>query len=189
VVPIIPRMGALVLGFATPDWIVIGAVALFAWWGAMRGFVSLALHTAGLYGGYFLAARVGPSVGAFLARTFDFVPAAQADLWGWVVVVVGCWIAVAIVVSVVRGGLVRARLRGADRFLGAAAGAVLAFGLCAFAFTVWASAKTRLEVKEAFHGSVAVRPMARVVSEVKPMFPEGIRARWNPVLESLSDGR
>jgi uncharacterized membrane protein required for colicin V production len=182
-------MGAQVLAVATPDWIVVAAVALFAWWGAVRGFVSLALHTAGLYGGYFLAARIGPSVGAWLARTFSFVPAAQADLWGWVVVVVGCWVAVAIVVSTVRGGLVRAHLRGADRFLGALVGAAFALGLCALAFTIWASTKTRLEVKEAFTGSVAVRPLARVVAEVKPMFPEGIRARWTPVLESLDPGK
>src|SRR5204863_2070108 len=115
-------MGAQVLAVATPGWIVVGAVALFAWWGAVRGFVSLALHAVGLYGGYFLAARVGPSVGAWLARTFSFVPAAQADLWGWVVVVVGCWVVTAIVIGVARGGLVRARLRGADRVLGAVAG-------------------------------------------------------------------
>lgn len=178
-----------VLAFATPDAIVVGAVALFAWWGAVRGFTTLAIHTAGMYGGWLLAARVGPSVGAWLARTFSFVPASQADVWGWVVVSVLCWIAVAVVASTVRGGLVRARLRGVDRVLGAVLGAAFAVGVCAFAFTLWASGKSRPEVRDAFHGSVAVRPLARVVSEAKALFPDGVRARWTPVLESLGDVR
>jgi uncharacterized membrane protein required for colicin V production len=182
-------MGALVLAIATADWIVAAAVVFFAWRGAMRGFVSLAVHMVGLYAGYLAAARFGPSVGAFLARTFSFVASAQADLWGWVVVLVASYATIAIVARAVRGGVVRAHLGGVDRLLGAAAGAALAVGLCAFAFTLWASAKSRLDVQEAFRGSVTVRPMARVVSEVKPLFPEGIRARWTPVLESLEMGR
>lgn len=182
-------MGALVLAIATPDWIVAAAVVFFAWRGAMRGFVSIAVHAVGLYAGYLAAARFGPSVGAFLARTFSFVPSAQGDLWGWVAVLVVCYAAVAIVAALVRGGVVRARLRAVDRVLGAAVGVALAVGLCAFGFTLWASAKSRLEIQESFKGSVTVRPMARVVAEVKPLFPEGIRARWTPVLESLDAGR
>jgi uncharacterized membrane protein required for colicin V production len=182
-------MGALVLAIATPDWIVAGAVVLFAWRGAVRGFVSLAVHMVGLYAGYLAAARFGPAVGAFLARTFSFVPASQGDLWGWVAVLVASYAAIAITAAAVRGGIVRAHLGGVDRLLGAAAGAALAVGLCAFAFTLWASAKTRVEIQEAFRGSITVRPMARVVAEVKPLFPEGIRARWTPVLESLDAGR
>ena len=178
---------AAVLAFATPDAIVVGAVVLFAWWGAVRGFTTLAIHTAGLYGGSLLGTRLGPAVGAWLARTFSFVPASQGDLWGWVAVTVACWVVVAFVASAVRGSLVRARLRGVDRVLGAVVGAAFAVGICAFAFTLWASGKTRPQVRDTFRGSVAVRPLARVVAEAKALFPDGVRERWSPVLESLDE--
>ena len=31
--------------------------------------------------------------------------------------------------------------------------------------------------------------MAKMVEAVKPLFPEGVRARWAPVLECLDDAK
>jgi len=182
-------MASVPLAVATADWIVLFAVIFFAWLGALRGFVTIAIHAAGLYGGSFLGARLGPSVGTWITRTFSSVPADQGDLWGWVVVMIACWIVVAVVAAKVRRGLVRARLRGADRFLGALVGAAFAVGISAVAFALWASTKSRPEVKAAFTGSVTVQSLGRFMSESKALLPESVRAKFGPVLDGLQTGK
>jgi membrane protein required for colicin V production len=174
------------LAVTTPDAIVMALVGLFALRGAYKGFVWQLIRTAGLLAGLVLGARFDVVVGRFLAERFGFVPRAGSDMTGWVVVVLGTFLAVSLVAHVARGAVHDARLAGPDRLLGLVLGGLLGLGLSAFACTLWASVRTRAEVRESLQGSVSVEWMARFVSSVKPLFPDGVRKRWDPVLESLA---
>lgn len=181
----IPSMSTGSLAVTTPDAIVLALVVLFAVRGAMKGFVWQLIRTGGLLLGLLLGARFDVAVGTFLANRFSFVPHAGSDMTGWVVCVLGTFLAVTLVAHLVRGAVLQARLGGPDRVLGLVLGAVLGLGLSAFACTLWASFRSKSEAQEALRGSVSVEWMAKFVSSVKPLFPESVRKRWDPVLDSL----
>ena len=178
-------MASAPLAFTTPDAIVFVVMALFALRGAWKGFIRTLLRTAGLTAGFLLAARLDVTVGTFLADHLSFVPRSGSDIVGWVTVVVLTYALAAFVAHSVRGAIRDLRLRTADRLLGAVLGAALGLGICAFSFTLWASARPREEVRATLSGSSAAVWMARTVRSVTPLFPDGVRKRWLPVLSSL----
>lgn len=180
-------MPALLLAVSTPDTVVYALMGFFALRGAFKGFVWQLLRTAGLYGGLLLAAQHGESVGAFLAERFAFVPSMGADLVGWGVIVVGTFLVVTLIAHLIKEWVRGAELSGIDRSLGLVFGALFGLGLAAFGFTLWASTRPRSEVHDALAGSKSTQYMARFIETVKPLFPEGVRHRWRPVLESLGD--
>ena len=176
-----------ILALSTPDTIVLCLMGFFGLRGAFKGFVWQLLRTAGLYGGLLLAARYDTLVGTFLADRFSFVPRTGSDMVGWGVCVVGCFLVVTLIAHLIRDWLRKTDLSGIDRTMGLVFGALFGLGIAAFGFTLWASTRPRSEVKEALAGSRSTEYMARMVEAVKPLFPEGVRARWSPVLESLDD--
>lgn len=178
-------MAATLLAVSTPDTVVYALMGFFALRGAFKGFVWQLLRTAGLYGGLLLATRYGEPVGAFLAERFSFVPATGSDLAGWGVIVVGTFLVVTLVAHLIREWVRSAELSGIDRTMGLVFGALFGLGLAAFGFTLWASTRPRSEVQEALAGSKTTEYMARFIDTVKPLFPDGVRRRWSPVLESL----
>jgi membrane protein required for colicin V production len=175
----------LPLALSGPDGVVLGLVGLFALRGAWKGFVWQAVRTGGLLIGLLLAARWNVGVGRFLAARFAFVPDAYADVAGWILVVAGTFLVTTIVAHLLRSTVADARLSGLDRVLGLALGAALGLGVAAFGFTLWASTQSDRVVRETLGGSVSTTWMARAVTAVRPLFPEGVRERWSPVLESL----
>jgi len=178
-------MASATLAFTTPDAVVLTVVVLFALRGAWKGFVRTLVRAGGLAAGFLLAARLDVTVGTFLADHLSFVPRSGSDMVGWVAVVVATYALATFAAHSMRGALRDVRLRGADRVLGAVLGAALGFGICAFAFTLWASARPREEVRATLSGSFASVWMARAVRGVTPLFPDGVRKRWSPVLDSL----
>lgn len=180
-------MPAPLLALSTPDAVVLSLMGFFALRGAFKGFVWQLLRTAGLYGGLLLAARFDRSVGTFLADRFSFVPTAGSDLVGWAAIVVATFLVVTLIAHLIREWVRQADLSGIDRTLGLVFGALFGLGLAAFGTTLWASTRPRSEVREALAGSKSTEYMARMVEAVKPLFPEGVRARWTPVLESLDE--
>jgi membrane protein required for colicin V production len=179
-VPLLP------LAVSGPDGVVLGLMGLFALRGAWKGFVWQAVRTGGLVIGLLLGARWDVGVGRFLAARFSFVPDAYSDVAGWILVVVATFLATTIVAHLLRATVADARLSGLDRFLGLALGAALGLGVAAFGFTLWASTQPDKVVRETLGGSLSTTWMARTVTAVRPLFPEGVRERWTPVLESLS---
>jgi membrane protein required for colicin V production len=170
---------------STPDVIVLVAVGFFALRGAWKGFVWQLLRTAGLVAGLFVAARYSAAVGRFLAERFAFVPDRASDLIGWAVVVVGTFLAVTLVAHLVRDAVRQTHLSGLDRMLGAGLGGLLGLLLVAFGFTLWASTMSDAEKREVLGGAVSTTYMAQAIDAVKPLFPDGIRERWAPVLSAL----
>lgn len=180
-----PLTSPVLLALSTPDTVVLSLMAFFAIRGAFKGFVWQLLRTAGLYGGMLLAARYDTLVGTFLADRFSFVPRTASDLVGWGTIVVGTFLVVTLIAHLIRQWVREADLSGIDRTMGLVFGALFGLGLAAFGFTLWASTRPRSEVREALAGSKSTEYMARMVETVKPLFPEGVRSRWSPVLESL----
>lgn len=175
------------LALSTPDTVVLVLMAFFGLRGAFKGFVWQLLRTAGLYGGLLLAARYDTIVGTFLADRFAFVPRTGSDMVGWGVCVVGTFLVVTLIAHLIREWVRQADLSGIDRTMGLVFGALFGLGLAAFGFTLWASTRPRSEVREALAGSRSTEYMARMVEAVKPLFPDGVRHRWSPVLESLDE--
>jgi len=180
-------MASTLLAVSTPDTVVYALMGFFALRGALKGFVWQLLRTAGLYGGLLLAARYGEPVGAFLAERFSFVPTTGSDVAGWGVIVVGTFLVVTLIAHLIREWVKTAELSGIDRTMGLLFGALFGLGIAALGFTLWASWRPRSEVQEALAGSKTTQYMARLIDAVKPLFPDGVRRRWTPVLESLAD--
>ena len=180
-------MPAPLLAVSTPDTVVFALMGFFALRGAFKGFVWQLLRTAGLYGGLLLAARYDVAVGSFLAERFAFVPATGSDLFGWGVIVIGTFLVVTLIAHLIKEWVRGAELSGIDRSMGLVFGAVFGLGLAALGFTLWASTRPRSEVQEALAGSTTTQYMAKFIDTVKPLFPDGVRRRWSPVLESLAD--
>ncbi|MFO0931387.1 MAG: CvpA family protein [Planctomycetota bacterium] len=174
-----------VLALSTPDTVVLGLVLFFALRGAFKGFVWQLFRTAGLVVGLLLAARYDVPVGRFLAERFAVVPNAGADLVGWATIVLGTFLVVTLLAHLVRNAVHQARLSGVDRLLGAGLGAVLGLLFAALGFTLWASTLSDAEKKDVLGGSTSTTYMAQMIDAVKPLFPEGIRLRWAPVLSAL----
>ncbi len=174
-----------VLAVTTPDMVVFALVGFFALRGAIRGFVWQLFRTAGLVAGLLLAARYDVALGRFLAERFAFVPNAGADLVGWATVVIGTFLVVTVVAHLVRDAVRQARLTGVDRLLGAGLGALLGLLIAALGFTLWASTLDDAEKRDVLGGSVSTTYMAKIIETVKPLFPDGIRERWAPVLSAL----
>jgi uncharacterized membrane protein required for colicin V production len=172
------------LAITTPDTVVLVLIAFFGLRGAFKGFVWQLIRTGGLFAGLFLAARYAEPVGAFLSDRFNLP---QPEVVGWIVVMVGTFVAVTVVAHLVRNTIHQARLGGLDRVLGLVLGAVLGLGVGAFGFTLWASWRPASEVKETLGTSVSLEWMAKFVREVEPLFPEAVRKKWSPVLGSLSN--
>lgn len=179
-------MPAPLLALTTPDGIVLALMGYFALRGFLKGFVWQLLRTGGLLMGFGLAAHYDVAVGSFLAHRFSFVPEAASDLVGWAVIVVGTFLVVTLLATLLREAVREASLSGTDRVLGLALGAVLGLGIAAFGFTLWASMKPESEVKKTLAGSRTIEWMAKLVETVKPLFPDGVRERWEPVLKSFS---
>lgn len=179
-------MPAPLLALTTPDGIVLALVGYFALRGFLKGFVWQLVRTGGLLLGLGLAAHYDVQVGAFLAHRFSFVPDSASDLVGWAAIVVGTFLVVTLVAHLLREAVREADLSSTDRALGLALGAVLGLGIAAFGFTLWASMKPESEVKKTLAGSRTIEWMAKLVETVKPLFPDGIRERWAPVLKTLS---
>ena len=178
-------MTGSLLAFATPDAIVLVVVLLFAIRGAMKGFAWTLVRTAGLVGGFFLAARFDVALGNFLADHLSFVPRSGSDMVGWVSIVVAAYVIATVAAHLLRGAVRDVKLHDPDRVLGAVLGAALGLGISAFSFTLWASMKPKETVRATFSGSVAAVWMAKTVHAVTPFFPDGVRSRWAPVLSSL----
>lgn len=178
-------LSPLLLALSTPDTVVLSLMGFFAIRGALKGFVWQLLRTAGLYGGLLLAARYDTIVGTFLADRFSFVPRTGSELFGWGTIVVGTFLVVTLIAHLIKQWVRETELSGIDRTMGLVFGALFGLGLAAFGFTLWASTRPRSEVHEALAGSTSTEYMARMVEAVKPLFPDGVRARWSPVLESL----
>lgn len=183
-------MGPTILAVSTPDAVVYGAMAFFALRGALKGAVWQVLRTAGLYGGLLLAARYDTTVGGFLAERFpSVVKASFSDLVGWGVVVAGVFLVVTLIAHLVKEWVRERDLSGIDRTMGFVFGALFGLGLVAFGFTLWASTRPKSEVREALADSTSARYMAQMIDAVKPLFPEGVRRRWSPVLDALADAQ
>ncbi|HVG93833.1 MAG TPA: CvpA family protein [Planctomycetota bacterium] len=179
-------MPLLPLAISGPDGVVLGLMGLLALRGAWKGFVWQAIRTGGLVIALLLGARWNVGVGRFLAARFDFVPDAFADEAGWILVVVGVFVATTLVAHLLRSAGADAKLSGVDRFFGFLLGALLGLAVAAFGFTLWASTQSDDVVRETLDGSVTTTWMARTVTAVRPLFPEGVRERWTPVLKSLT---
>ncbi len=177
---------APLLALTTPDGIVLALMGYCALRGFMKGFVWQLLRTGGLVLGFGLAAHYDVGVGAFLAHRFSFIPDTGSDLVGWCVIVAGTFLVVTLLAHLLKEAVREADLSMTDRALGLALGAVLGLGIAAFGFTLWASTKPPSEVKKTLDGSRTIEWMAKLVETVKPLFPDGIRERWAPVLKSLS---
>ena len=173
----------LLLAMTTPDTVVVVLMAFFGIRGAFKGFTWQLIRTAGLFGALFLAATYASPVGAFLSDRFSLP---QPEVVGWIVVLVATFTAVGVIAHLVRNTIKGARLGGVDRLLGCVLGAVLGLGIAAFGFTIWASFRPASEVKETLGTSKSLEWMAKFVQEVTPLFPDVVRAKWTPVLESLS---
>ncbi len=182
-------MPCVLLALSTPDTVVLSLMGFFAIRGAFKGFVWQLLRTAGLFGGLLLAARYDTVVGTFLADRFSFVPRTGSDLVGWGTIVVATFLVVTLIAHLIKNWVRDVNLSGIDRTMGFVFGAAFGLGLAAFGFTMWASTRPRSEVKEALGCSTSTEYMARMVDAVKPLFPEGVRARWSPVLECLDDAK
>jgi uncharacterized membrane protein required for colicin V production len=180
-------MSAPLLAVSTPDTVVYALMGFFALRGAFKGFVWQLLRTGGLFGGLLLAARYDVAVGGFLAQRFSFVPATGSDVVGWGVIVVGTFLVVTLIAHLIREWVRSAELSGIDRTMGLVFGALFGLGIAAFGFTLWASTRPKSEVREALAGSKSTEYMARFIDAVNPLFPEGVRRRWIPVLESLAE--
>lgn len=174
-----------VLALTTPDTVVLALVLFFALRGAVKGFVWQLFRTAGLVAGLLLAVRYDVPLGRFLSERFAVVPERGADLVGWATIVIGTFLVVTLVAHLVRNAVHQARLSGLDRMLGAGLGAVLGLGIAALGFTLWASTLTDAEKKDVLGASASTAYMARAIDVVKPLFPEGVRQRWAPVLSAL----
>lgn len=173
------------LALTTPDTIVLAAVGFFALRGAIKGFVWQALCTAGLVVGLLLAARHDVAVGRFLSERFSAVPSGLSDLVGWAAIVLGVFFGVTLLAHLVRDAVRQARLTGLDRWLGAGLGALMGLLLAALGFTLYASTLTDGEKREVLGGAVTTTYMAQAIDAVRPLFPDGIRERWAPVLSAL----
>lgn len=174
-----------VLALTTPDTVVLVVVLFFSLRGALKGFVWQLLRTAGLVAGLLLAARYDVALGRFLSERFAIVPDRGADLVGWATIVIGTFLAVTLLAHLVRDAVRQARLTGLDRMLGAGLGALLGLGIAALGFTLWASTLTDAEKKDVLGASTSTAYMAQVIDAVRPLFPDGIRERWAPVLTAL----
>ena len=173
----------LLLALTTPDTVVLVLMVFFGLRGAFKGFTWQLIRTGGLFAALFLAAEYASPVGAFLAERFSLP---QPEVVGWIVVLVATFFAVGVIAHLVRNTVKSIRLGGVDRLLGCVLGAVLGLGIAAFGFTLWASFRPSSEVKETLGKSLSLEWMAKLVHEVTPLFPEVVRKKWTPVLESLS---
>jgi membrane protein required for colicin V production len=176
------------LAATTLDVVVVGFVLLLAVRGAIKGFVWQAIRTVGLLLGLFLAARGGPAVGHWMAARFSFVPTAGSDLVGWAVVLVGTFLVVTLLAYLARDvvrGIRAVPLSTVDRVLGFALGGVLALGVAAFAFVLWAAFQSDEDLRERSKGSVSVAWMARFVETVSPLFPPSVQEKWSTALRHL----
>ena len=108
---------------------------------------------------------------------------------GWGTIVIGTFLVVTLIAHLVKSWVREADLSGVDRTMGLVFGALFGLGLAAIGFTLWASTRPHSEVKDALGCSTSTEYMAKMVEAVKPLFPEGVRARWAPVLECLDDAK
>jgi len=177
---------APLLALTTPDGIVLALMGYCALRGFMKGFVWQLLRTGGLLLGFGLAGHYNVGMGAFLAQRFSFVPDAAGDLVGWLVIVAGTFLVVTLLAHLLREAVREADLSTTDRAFGLVLGAVLGLGIAAFGFTMWASLRPASEVKQTLAGSRTIEWMAKLVDTVRPLFPEGVREKWDVVLKSLS---
>jgi uncharacterized membrane protein required for colicin V production len=187
-VTVAPVPGVWTLGVSAVDAVALGLVAVLAVRGAIRGFAWQAIRTGSVVLGFFLGARFGGPVGAFLVDHVG-VPASSGDVVGWALVWLATYLVGTSVAHVAKGSIRGVQLGSLDRLLGAALGGLLGLSIAAFALVLWASTKQPDEIRASLGRSVSVEWMARLVRAAKPVFPEGVVRRWEPVLDSLEPVR
>ena len=180
-------MQAFLDKLTTPDLIVLGVCLLFAIRGAWKGFAWQAVRTVGLLLALFGATQWFSPVGDWLEGKFSFIPDIAAPVIAWVALLVAIFLVISYLAHLARGAMRSADLRGVDRVLGLAMGAVMGLVFCTIGFVVWGSVQEPDELKAELSASFSVRYMAETMRVVKPLFPEPIRERWGGVLDTLNE--
>jgi uncharacterized membrane protein required for colicin V production len=170
---------------AALDAIVVGLALLLAVRGAFKGFVWQAIRTGAVVGGFFVAGRLGEPAGRLLVAHVG-VPAGSADVAGWALVWMLCFVAGTLAAHAARKAVRAGRLAPTlDGVLGFALGALLGLGIAAFGMVLWASTQDPQDLRDAVGQSKTVEWMALLVRSAKPAFPAAVRARWGSVIDSL----
>lgn len=160
------------------DLAVLAVLALHAVLGVARGFARQSLKLAGGVAAIWAALAFYDRIGAFLKESFDLAAWGETSTaaLGFLVVGLGVYLASHVVAHLARAGIEKARLGGADRFLGLIFGAVKGALWCAIALHFVDPVAPHLpeSVRAQFYGAPAGEPAA---SRAYALYRDHVKAR------------
>ena len=171
----------------TVDLCVLVFCSLFAIRGAFKGFVWQALRTLGLVAGLWLAGMFHVEVGAWMTQRIGVLPDAWGSVAGWLAVVVGVWLVVAMLAWMARGAVRTVDLTSADRVLGFALGGVMGLAFATVGFVIFGRVASETVLKETLENSKSAQYMTRVLDVVVVLVPPEIGERYSTTLDTIRE--
>jgi uncharacterized membrane protein required for colicin V production len=176
-------MASVLAAITTPDVVVLGVCALWAIRGAFKGFAWQLVRLVGLAGALVAAMAWHKPLGAWIHRSFSLATT-PAEWAGFFVIFAAGLILATFFAYMAKGAIHGIRLGGLDRAFGALLGAVFMFTLLTLVFLVWGSVWPGA-LAGLLEGSLTAELMPKVVDAVAPHMPEGVRDRWEDVMDEI----
>ncbi len=169
----------------TADGIVLAVCAVLAIRGAFKGFVWQAVRTVGLIAALWLAGMFHADVGAWMDRKISVLPSVWAPTAGWLGVVAGVWLIVAMLAWMARGAVRTVDLTGTDRALGFGLGAVMGLAFATVGFVVFGRIASEKALTETLTDSQSAQYMARFLDIAEELVPPEICERYCDTFDAI----